>query len=270
MVAKSTKSINEHHGSLWKDEYIYKIHHLAQHEKSNSRVAEILGVTRQMFEYWVKTRPIVAKALADARSADGQVETLQEYIYGHLSPEAQELWDQLQAVENDPTGLDKWQSMLHNRGQGIRQALFFHALVAYSFNASEACRVIGIHNTTLMAWTRQPGFARLIDEFLWHKKNFFESALVKAVQRGETSAIIFANKTLNKDRGYTEKIQLEMTGQVNHTVSIESLNLTLEEKKELLEKVRRARDVKQLTDDTIDAEIVDNDEAVVAYKVDDA
>ena len=133
--------------------------------------------------------------------------------------------------------------LLDNAGKRARQHLFLYALTASNFNASEACRKVNISRKTFENWvTTEPEFGQLIDEMHWHKKNFFESALVGLIRSGDSSATIFANRTLNRDRGYNEKFELEVKGQVNHAhahiVQIDDLNLPIKVRRLILEAMR--------------------------------
>jgi hypothetical protein len=121
--------------------------------------------------------------------------------------------------------------------------LFLFALVEGNWNPSAACGKVGISKQTLETWCRTDnGFADLMDEIVWHKKNWAESALMQLVDRGDSPATVFVNKTLNADRGYNVKQTVEHTGVVNHehvVISVEELDLPLEIKRLVLEAYRR-------------------------------
>lgn len=53
-----------------------------------------------------------------------------------------------------------------------------------------------------------------------HFKDYLESCLLKKVTDGDTTAIIFALKTKAKDRGYSEKYEIDKTIK-NDTIKIE-------------------------------------------------
>ncbi len=88
------------------------------------------------------------------------------------------------------------------------------------------------------------------------KKDLFESALVGLVKQGEPSAVVFANKTLNRDRGYNDKV--EVTHVLGEQHSVEDLQLSLEQRKEILAAIRDAQ-TKKLPDNThvLEAEFVE-------------
>ena len=63
---------------------------------------------------------------------------------------------------------------------------------------------------------------------------------------GDTSSTIFANRTYNRKRGYNEKVDVDLniSGSVqHHIVSIDSLDLPLKERKRLLHKIRKVKQI---------------------------
>ena len=55
-----------------------------------------------------------------------------------------------------------------------------------------------------------------------------------------------ANKTFNKSRGYTEKVDIGISGNINHQhniVHIDNLNLPIETRKQILDELRRAKQI---------------------------
>ena len=93
---------------------------------------------------------------------------------------------------------------------------------------SNACTKANISRGTYYNWYRSdPEFKAKADEIKELTDDFFEAALIKKVQDGDTAAIIFCAKTRLKHRGYSERF--EITGAdggdvlVNHKVDIDSL-----------------------------------------------
>ena len=77
-------------------------------------------------------------------------------------------------------------------------------------NVSVACTNFGIDRVTFYNWyNADEQFRTACDAVKEKRKDFIESALDKRIQAGDTTAIIFAAKTLCKDRGFTEKMELE-------------------------------------------------------------
>ena len=72
-----------------------------------------------------------------------------------------------------------------------------------------ACQAYGIGRTTLKRWREEyPEFAEAISDAMEDVGDIIESALFKRIERGDTTAIIFAAKTRLRDRGYQERREL--------------------------------------------------------------
>ena len=229
----------------WDDSFYVKVYELAKTGLSNRKIAEAIGTSIQSFKKWIALRPALKQALLDARSHhESATDTFISYVYKQLPPHLQRLWDKISEYEEGPNYFAKLEALFEKHGRVAQQHLFFHALVSFNFNPSEACRKVGITRSTLLSWMRDPEFHELFDEFHWHKGNFFEGHLVKLVGRGDSSATIFANKTFNRKRGYSDKVEHEHTGEVNHNHKVTLDDLPLEVKKKLLEQHRLKREPK--------------------------
>lgn len=229
--------------TLWKDSYYVRAYELAKNDMSDQEIAAAIGVSISGWKIWKKTKPALRIALNRARSAgrDGNAETFVDYVYKRLSPKLREMWGEILQLDKHKNGLEMVEALLAKGGTRARQHLFIHALVSGNFNKSEACRRVNVSVPTLRGWIENdPEFPKLIDEIHWHKKNFFEGALTKLVKDGDTAATIFANKTFNKDWGYSEKHELEIKADVKHThtVKVEELDLPVEVQQRLLEAMR--------------------------------
>lgn len=175
----------------------------------------------------------LAKKRADESGA------MSEYVYKSLTPEAKEMWDRLKSAGGNDER--KWLLKSINRKR-IRQELFVHALICSTFNASRACQMVGVAQETLRKWKRDANFMMLLEEVQFHKKNFFENALVGLVQEKHAGAVIFANRTLNADRGYSERMKIEHSGAVDvGAFSFDDLDLDIDTKRKVLEAIRLKR-----------------------------
>ena len=77
-------------------------------------------------------------------------------------------------------------------------------------NVSVACTNFGIDRVTFYNWyNADEQFRTACDAVKEKRKDFIESALDKRIQAGDTTAIIFAAKTMCKDRGYIEKVEVK-------------------------------------------------------------
>lgn len=223
---------------------------LARDGFADDFIGKSLGVTGNTFRNWVRQKPALADAVARGRGVHkkNNETTFHEYIYGHLSPNLRDLWDQIHACEKEQNGVERIALLLANKGEQTLQQLFIYSLTQSAFNTSRSLRKIGISRKKFDGWCKNdPDFAELIDEIHWHKKNFFEQAFITRVAAGDTSAVIHAVKTKCRDRGYNEKIEIEHTGTVNHqhTIAITELNLDTETLHKIL-LAYRARQVSAL------------------------
>lgn len=230
----------------WKDVMILEIYDLAHAGMTEKQIKDRMNVASHVWDDWKKKIPLVREVLARARrKSDGTngLNVLSDYVYNALPKHLKEAWDDLNKIETSKAGLEEVREFLQDYGTVARQHLFLFALTKYNFNPSRAMTRMGMNELELNTWMADKGFAQLIQQVLKHKGNFFEDALVEAVKRGETSAIIFANKTFNKDRGYGEKI--EVSGSIQHShllINITELDLSIEVRKEILQAVRKKKE----------------------------
>lgn len=226
----------------WNDEYYVEVYDLAKTGLSNTAIAEVIDVSYPTLKRWIASKPALRKALKKARNSDahpGKPREFMEYIYKLLPPDVQEVWNQLTLFEKTKNSIRKAE-LLKKQPDKIRQFLFIHALISSRFNVSEACRKVEVSKDTYDRWTlADAGFSKLIEEVLWHKANFFESALTGLVSQGDTSATIFANKTFNRSRGYDTKTEIHVTGNLLHGhVDLDTMNVPLDVRRQLLDAAR--------------------------------
>jgi len=218
--------------SAWNDKYYVECYELAKQGCKNSQIAKILGVPIDTFKRWISERPALKDALKRARGGNEgtKTETFIEYVYNRLPEHIKSLWDELEQANKKGNSLQRIEALLKDKGKKTLQHLYVHALISSNFNASEACRRLNISMSRVKGWMADPDFAQLIDEVLEHKKNICESALMGLVMQGETSAVIFANRTLNRDRGYgdkTEHIHTHAGGVLHGHVDVDALPIEL-------------------------------------------
>jgi len=246
---------SKYHVNVPVDAYI-----LAKMGMGDTQISQIFGVTDLTFSKWKDQQPALIYALEKAREKDvNKRPTFLSYVYKHLSPEVRALWERINYWEDAANGYEKIEAMLANEGEDVRMSLWFHAFVDSNFNASEACRKVCVSKTTLAEWKENnPQFPKLIDEMEWHKNNLFEDSLISLVKAGNPLAVLFANKTRNRDRGYDSKITVQHEGTITHLhkhiVQVDRLDLSLEEKRRLLEAVRAQKALPENQDEIIDIE----------------
>jgi len=106
--------------------------------------------------------------------------------------------------------------------------LLIYALLITGFNLSKALRKVAIPRNTFSHWAESdPEFVDLLVEVEQIKKDFFEDGLIKLVKAGDSPSTIFANKTLNRDRGYGEVIESRISGTLAvASIAISELSLS--------------------------------------------
>jgi len=169
--------------------------------------------------------------------------TFAAYVFKQLSPEAQKAWESIRFWSNHKDASKMIEKLLHPHNRRVRQELFIHALVSTTFDTTAACRLACVSKDTLRVWREEDlEFCQLVEEVQWHKKNFFEKAMLDLVNERHPLATIWVNKTVNADRGYSEKIKVE------HSINpdgfnFEDLDLDLETKRKILDAIRRKREL---------------------------
>lgn len=239
-----------------------KVYELLRSGLSLAKCAKVFGVSATAFFKWLKKYPALRFAVDQAQNykkGEGG-DTFREYIFGRLSPLARKTWNRIHRFEGCRNE-NKIRALLEKKGKHIRQQLFFYALVHANFNISTALRKVCLSHTQYQAWMqRDPEFAKLVKEIDWHKGNYFEGALMKLVRDGDSAATIFASKTFNRNRGYNDKVEVDI--HVEHKLSPlqQSLeSLTVEDRKRILDSLRGQREQKLIAQDKKEAagEVID-------------
>lgn len=234
--------------SMWKNSWYVKSYELAKEGLKNAQIGKALGMDPSTFRLRVMKDKSLRLALKKAREDSSKnAKTFRDYVYGRLPTKLQALWNEIQKCEETDNPIEQVEALLNGSGKRTKQHLFLYALVHYNFNITKAMACLNLARNTFNSWvTEDPDFGELIQEIHLAKKDFFESALVGLVKNGDTSAIIFANKTVNADRGYnpSKNVNVKHEGKVEHghtvtTVPIKDLGLTLGERTRLLEAYRK-------------------------------
>lgn len=187
-------------------------------------------------------------------------DSLKNYIYGVLPEECRELWDKLEAINSNSIGHvaspEMIEAILQGKGKLIKQQLFLQAMISTCYNLTQACKMLNITTNQVKIWAKDEDFRRLLAEVQYHKKNFFESSLIRLVASGDSAATIFVNKTLNRDRGYAEKINIDHKHEHTH-VTVDDLQLPLEVRKTILKAMQeKQKMIPAGNNDIEDAEII--------------
>lgn len=79
-----------------------------------------------------------------------------------------------------------------------------------------ACRKVGIGRTTFYLWMREDEeFKKQVDDIENIAIDFAESKLHEQILNGNPTSTIFYLKTKGKKRGYIEKSEIDVAGQIN-------------------------------------------------------
>lgn len=233
----------------WKDDYYVTVFQLAKDGMGDGDIAQTIGVPFAKFKGWVKMKPALRRGLEKARSGakkEGYSE-FRAFIYEKLPRRARELWDELELVDKmpdaDPGKRRKKADIFRLIDSGstkIRQHLFLHALIKCNFIIGRACSKVGIERNLVDQWKRTSiAFKHLVEGIIEYKKDFFESCLIDLVRSGDSAATIFANKSVNKDRGYDQRLTIETTGSVVHKHQVGLEELPVDARRAILEAMRK-------------------------------
>jgi len=112
----------------------------------------------------------------------------------------------------DSTALKKARETRRNHRR-IRQQVCLECYKSTYFNIGLACEATGIKRGTFDTWRRDdPKFKEDYQNLLETKKDFIEDKLLKNIDAGDSSCIIFASETKLRDRGYNRKQEIEHSG----------------------------------------------------------
>jgi hypothetical protein len=236
--------------TVWKDSFVIKAYELAKSGMIERKIARALGISFDTFTNYEKKKPLFKAAVKQGRLAyrkkDNSTYSFRDYVHGRLSEEAKEVWCKIIRCDSLQNGTERLEAILSERGVRIRQQLFVYAYISSNFSISAALRRVNISRSAFELWKKDPEFLKLFEELGEIKGDFFEEHLCMLVASGDSSSTIFANRTFNRKRGYNEKVDVDVnvSGQINHNIiPIDSLGLSLKERKKLLNKVRKVKQI---------------------------
>lgn len=244
-ISKITSSLKKPSGKINMDlRFVLMFYDTYLREPSIRQTAHAMGLRyeqlRQACSRYSELQ--MAMALADENRNKS---TLAAYIERNLPANLKRYWDKV-------TKLDTWEeidALFRNKPERLRQQLFVHAVIHTGHDYSRACAIVGINRHKMQSWKGDPEFEQMLEEIQWHKKNFFERGIISLAHERHPGAIIFANRTLNRDRGYGE--HMEVSDNRGTDFSIDDLGLDLATKKKILEAMERK---KAKADNVLDVE----------------
>lgn len=248
----------------WDDSFYLRCYLLARQGLTNRDICSLMKISRLTFAGWIKKRPALKEALEKARDEKQKDSDFKDYVAGRLPEHLLVLWEEIMEVEDGNEEAKKY-ALLGQHGVRTRQYLFLHAYVKTNFNKTKAFQITGISSHELTHWMKDKDFEEIVQHMVEAKKDFVEGALMDLVEQGEKTAVIFANKSLNSDRGYGQKIQVEHSGKLEHQhqhlIDIDKLQLPLEVRMIILEAAQKLeqKELGLLEDNsnTIEAEFVE-------------
>ena len=92
------------------------------------------------------------------------------------------------------------------------QVRFLAALSDVWGNVSAACTATGVGRATHYLWRKQPAYRHAVEHIEERNLDRAETALQGLIEAGNVTAIIFYLKTKGKNRGYSEKAEIENVG----------------------------------------------------------
>lgn len=247
------KALEKRRYQKWKSEHCVRMYQFALEGYSDQQIAAALGITIRQMATWKAKYSGVRYALDEARKiVDKKTKAgnFEEYVFGMLPPKLQKLWRKIDKAKD----LEGKQFYTKEKSKAVMQHLFLYAMSRTLFDPTRACKKVGIPWGTYRAWCKDPDFTTMIEQLMEHKKNFCESALMGIVAEGDANAIIFANKSLNKDRGYDDKkmVSMSLNGKIEHDHAhrkIDDLKLPMETRKRILQSLRRLEGVQNIGHD---------------------
>lgn len=229
--------------SIWKDEFVFIVYDLAKGGMIERKMSKVLGISLDTFRRWESKKKQFGLAVKRGRKffrkEDGSTFSYRDFVVGRLSEDAKEIWNKIDRCDSLKNGVERIEAILSDRGKRMRQQMFVQAWVSSNFSFSAALRKVNISRSAFELWKKDPEFLGLIEELGQIKGDFFEEHLVMLVAGGNTPAILMANQTYNRKRGYGANIGVEVSGEIQHNViQIDTLGFTLKERKWLLSKIR--------------------------------
>lgn len=97
----------------------------------------------------------------------------------------------------------------------IKQKQFIQTLIQNNFLIQKSCDAFGIHYRTYQEWCKDQSFKDSVEDALERKLDMIEEKLYKLIEKGDVTTTIFMAKCLLKKRGYVDKKEVEVSGNLN-------------------------------------------------------
>lgn len=184
-----------------------KAYRAARMRLSNHAIAKALGIMPSTMGIWMAENEAFREAVEQGRRDDSGLGLFRAFYQQRLSPECRAYWDEL--VQSDPRARARAKRKLGDAGLRMRQQVYLFTLMECDMAASKARAIADVQKHEVDAWLLDPKFALLLEEVQECKKDFFETSFIGLVASGVPEAIIHAARTVNRDRGYGDKVTVE-------------------------------------------------------------
>lgn len=250
-ISKVSREFRKKNGHFNVDlAFVLQFYDAYARERNLAVVAHAFGVTPWNLQKIIErhTELQLAMSMADENRKKG---ILANYILANLSPQARATWDKITKLET----YAEVDACFKGKPLRLRQQLFCTAVLYTGHDYAKALRMVGVPYGEFMKWRQDAEFCQMLEELQWHKKQFFHKSLMGLVAEGHPGAVIFVNRTVNADMGFSERLDLNVVGgQAGNDVryELEQLNLPTSVLKTVLEAIER----KNKEDGIVEAEEV--------------
>lgn len=226
----------------FKQEYIFRVYQLAKQGLSQEEIAAFFEVEVATMHDWFARNSAFRQAWEEGKAPPEQElqvsgATFSDYVYQQLSPELQDLYDELINIWGQKNAQAQIQLLTADCGKRAHQALFVHALAMHAFSLTRALQICGVSRGTFNQWCKEREFGILIDELNEFKKDWYEDKFIGLVREGNDKAIIHAAKTVLRDRGYGDVLTVRAAGQDGEWMLDD---LPIEDREKLLTSIEQA------------------------------
>lgn len=230
---KKKKGFKKKRNAVFSLAMCFRVYDYAKMGMRLPSIATACKVNLKTMRKWKRVHPELKVAYSLGRSASKRKagDAYHKFVFQRLSKPMQKVWKRVTRYQRLHDRRERVELIFAKRGEAVRKHLFIHAVTVTNFNITKACKLLNVNKSMYDGWiASDPEFIKLLDELKFHQKNFYESKLLEACDNNEASAITFANRTFNADRGYGNKLEVNHTGTVTHhnVIDLDTLKLPLE------------------------------------------
>ena len=94
-----------------------------------------------------------------------------------------------------------------------------NAIIKAMGNLTVAAKSLGCDRTSIYNWVEKEGLQQAVQEGRDQLLDLAENKMASKISEGDTTALIFFLKTQGKSRGYSEKQEIEQSGEMKITIT---------------------------------------------------